>query len=134
MDIMPDSSTCPATAGGLQRLQRKRKQVLAISGALWLLLLLFTQSRWQATAPHIRALIEVAGVFLILLSILGRTWCTLYIGGRKRRELITQGPYSIVRNPLYLFSSIGAAGIAAQIGSALVVFLFAATTAAIFDV
>ena len=33
-----------------------------------------------------------------------RIWPTLYIGGRKRREVVAQGPYSICRNPLYLGS------------------------------
>lgn len=30
-----------------------------------------------------------------------RVWATLYIGSRKDKELQTQGPYSITRNPLY---------------------------------
>jgi hypothetical protein len=54
---------------------------------------------------------------LILICILGRTWCTLYIGGQKQRELVTKGPYSVVRNPLYLFTLLGAAGIGALSGS-----------------
>ena len=33
-----------------------------------------------------------------------RWWATLYIGGRKERELAVDGPYSICRNPLYLGS------------------------------
>ena len=41
---------------------------------------------------------------MILICILGRTWATLYIGGQKQRELVTKGPYSVVRNPLYLFT------------------------------
>ena len=109
-----------------RRLQRKRKQVLALGVAVWLLLLLFTQSRWRTAAPHLHALIEIAGLVLILVCILGRTWCTLYIGGLKKRELVTAGPYSVVRNPLYVFTSIGTAGIGAQTGSSLVAILFAA--------
>jgi hypothetical protein len=35
----------------------------------------------------------------------------MYISGNKRRELVTDGPYSIVRHPLYVFSLIGALGI-----------------------
>lgn len=31
-----------------------------------------------------------------------RWWATLFIGGRKMGELITEGPYSMCRNPLYL--------------------------------
>jgi protein-S-isoprenylcysteine O-methyltransferase Ste14 len=33
-----------------------------------------------------------------------RLWSTLYIGGRKEREIISEGPYSICRNPLYVGS------------------------------
>ncbi len=31
-----------------------------------------------------------------------RLWATLYIGGRKSASVVTQGPYSLCRNPLYL--------------------------------
>jgi protein-S-isoprenylcysteine O-methyltransferase Ste14 len=61
--------------------------------------------------------IEWIGIVLLVLCILGRTWSTLYIGGRKNSALVTQGPYSICRNPLYLFSIIGAIGVGAQFGS-----------------
>lgn len=33
-----------------------------------------------------------------------RFWATLYVGGRKERELVADGPYSIVRHPLYVGS------------------------------
>lgn len=35
----------------------------------------------------------------------------MYISGKKGRELVTDGPYSMVRHPLYVFSLIGAVGI-----------------------
>lgn len=131
---MPVSPILPPPDLDLQGVQRKRKQVLALGVALWGLLLLFARSRWATAAPHVLALLEMGGVFLILVCILGRTWCTLYIGGNKKRELITAGPYSVVRNPLYVFTSIGAAGIGAQTGSALVTLLFAAGSLAIFAI
>src|ERR1041385_8757907 len=39
---------------------------------------------------------------VFLAGILFRVWATLYVGGRKLKTLVDQGPYSICRNPLYL--------------------------------
>lgn len=64
--------------------------------------------------------IEDVGRILIAVCILGRCWCTLYIGGRKGETLVSVGPYSLCRNPLYFFSFVGAAGVGAQTGSMLV--------------
>jgi len=55
--------------------------------------------------------VERVGLLLILGAIFGRTWCTLYIGGRKRQEIVVVGPYSLCRNPLYLFTLMGVTGI-----------------------
>ena len=33
-----------------------------------------------------------------------RFWSTLYVGGRKEKTLVVEGPYSICRNPLYVGS------------------------------
>ena len=62
-------------------------------------------------------LIEWVGIVLIVICILGRTWASLYIGGRKIEEFVQTGPYSVMRNPLYFFSFLGAAGVGAQLGS-----------------
>ena len=51
------------------------------------------------------------GVFFAGMGSLGRMWCSLYIGGRKTKSLVTEGPYSICRNPLYFFSLIGMVGV-----------------------
>jgi protein-S-isoprenylcysteine O-methyltransferase Ste14 len=77
-------------------------------------LFIFGGSRWS---PEVDDAIESAGRVLIVICILGRTWCSLYIGGRKTSRLVTAGPYSVTRNPLYVFSIIGAAGIGAQLGA-----------------
>ena len=50
-------------------------------------------------------------ILLATIGCLGRVWCLAYIAGRKNQELVTQGPYSICRNPLYLFSVVGAVGV-----------------------
>lgn len=75
---------------------------------------------------------EHFGMMLIIIAILGRSWCTLYIGGRKVRQLVTVGPYSLTRNPLYLFSLLAVVGIAAQTGSLAISAISAVLTIAIF--
>ena len=61
--------------------------------------------------------IEAYGIVILLVGIGGRLWSILYIGGRKSLEIVTTGPYSITRNPLYLCSTVAAAGVGAQMGS-----------------
>ncbi|WP_054311302.1 isoprenylcysteine carboxylmethyltransferase family protein [Mesorhizobium sp. 1M-11] len=78
------------------------------------------------------SLVEAIGIGLIAAAILGRLWSTLYIGGRKTRELVEAGPYSITRNPLYVFSAMGATGAGAQTGSVMVAVAFAVCTWLIF--
>jgi protein-S-isoprenylcysteine O-methyltransferase Ste14 len=57
--------------------------------------------------------LEISGLILVLMAVIGRSWCTLYIAGRKDRVLVTEGPYALCRNPLYFFSALGAVGVAA---------------------
>jgi protein-S-isoprenylcysteine O-methyltransferase Ste14 len=88
---------------------------------LWVCLLaLFVAIAVIATPPawpNLHEAMENLGRLCIVACILGRCWCTLYIGGRKGAELVDTGPYSICRNPLYFFSFIGAFGAGAQTGS-----------------
>ena len=100
----------------LSGVQSRRKQVLVALAAAIVFCLLFIRSYWnQGGTAH--EVIEETGLALILVCVLGRAWSTLYIGGRKNIELIREGPYSVSRNPLYLFSFLGIAGIGAGAGS-----------------
>jgi protein-S-isoprenylcysteine O-methyltransferase Ste14 len=54
---------------------------------------------------------DAIALLAVMVAMLGRIWCALYIAGRKNSELCQDGPYSLVRNPLYVFSFIGAIGI-----------------------
>lgn len=70
--------------------------------------------------------LEFAGLVLVVVSAFGRLWASLYIAGYKADKVITQGPYSMVRHPLYLFSLIGVAGIGLTTRSLLVLALLLA--------
>lgn len=102
------------TANAIERYQKHRRLVLSVLIGLICLLLVFGGSVHDELM-HER--IEAHGIALILIGIGGRLWSILYIGGRKSAELVSSGPYSIMRNPLYFFSTIAAAGIGSQTGS-----------------
>ena len=73
-----------------------------------------------ATAYH--ELFEIAGYVLISACVVGRLYATAFLGGFKNDKLITVGAFSIVRNPLYMFSLIGVLGIALMSNHVVVMF------------
>lgn len=93
-----------------------RKQIVLIGIAFLIGVMAMGASAAEA-GETIHEMIEWVGIVLIFVCVFGRTMCTLYIGGRKNEALTTTGPYSVSRNPLYVFSIIGAAGVGAQFGS-----------------
>jgi protein-S-isoprenylcysteine O-methyltransferase Ste14 len=112
------------TMASLDRYQSLRRFWLAVAILIASAVLLIVSSAWMSDAVH--DFIEAFGLTFIGIAIVGRLWCTLYIGGRKAGEVVSLGPYSISRNPLYVFSAIGAAGVGAQSGSLLIALLFGA--------
>lgn len=90
------------------------------------LILVFTESTQEGDITS--AVLFLAGLVLIGIATVGRLWCSIYISGYKNTELITVGPYSITRNPLYFFSFIGFVGI----GMATETFSFTLAFALIF--
>lgn len=115
----------------LSAIQFRRKRILAGLIVLLAIAVLFVRSSWSA-GDTVHETIENTGLVLILVCVLGRAWATLYIGGRKKDELVRDGPYSIVRNPLYLFSLIGVAGIGAGAGSVALAAVFVVTAYLVF--
>ncbi|NWG24698.1 MAG: isoprenylcysteine carboxylmethyltransferase family protein [Pseudorhodoplanes sp.] len=111
--------------------QWQRKIMVWAAVAVGIAVLMAMRPVWPEGAYGHEA-IERAGIFCILIGILGRTWCTMYIGGHKLNRLVTEGPYSVTRNPLYLFSAIAAFGVGAQLGSIVFALLCAAATIAVF--
>jgi protein-S-isoprenylcysteine O-methyltransferase Ste14 len=75
-----------------------------------ILLLLFSRSGWEGYGI-ITTLLFLIGTLMVGIATVGRLWCSIYISGYKTHTLIMVGPYSICRNPLYLFSLIGTIGL-----------------------
>ena len=131
--LMEFSIPVPYDDAALSRAQFQRRLVIASAIAIMAFFLLFVGSRWHAQYLWVSTLLEWAGLALMTIAVAGRTWCAMYIGGRKKVELVEQGPYSLVRHPLYVFSIIGAAGIGALWGSLVVSVVLALITAAILS-
>ncbi|MFN3937905.1 MAG: methyltransferase family protein [Gemmobacter sp.] len=79
-------------------------------------LVVFSRSVWMDRHWAFE-LLEVAGVLLVIAAVLGRFWAILYVGGRKTRTVMQDGPYSVVRHPLYVSSTIGIVGFGLMLGS-----------------
>ncbi|MDR0253207.1 MAG: isoprenylcysteine carboxylmethyltransferase family protein [Brucellaceae bacterium] len=107
----------------MSRYQARRRIAVAVIIALLLLVLLFVRTAWPR---GVHEYIEAFGLGFIMMAILGRMWCTLYIGGHKGAQIVRTGPYSLSRNPLYVFSAIGAFGIGCMTGSLGIALLLAA--------
>ncbi len=113
--------------------QTARRIILGVLIVALFAILLFVQAMSPPeTLAH--ELIEWSGIIMMVLGVTGRLWATLYIGGRKSAEIVSGGPYSVTRNPLYLFSSIAAAGVGAQTGSIVVTLCFAVLCAGAFHI
>jgi protein-S-isoprenylcysteine O-methyltransferase Ste14 len=97
--------------------QRPRKIALGLLIASLLLAMLVVQTPFASEGLH--QTLEASGQLLILVGIAGRAWCTMHIGGQKFTELVTAGPFSVSRNPLYVFSLIATFGAGLQTGSVL---------------
>ncbi|QTN20851.1 isoprenylcysteine carboxylmethyltransferase family protein [Brevundimonas sp. AJA228-03] len=114
----------------LRRVQLIRKAVLLIGILAVIALAAISQSLGGETELHEG--LETVGIAAIVVCIVGRAWCSLYIGGRKKAEIVDRGPYSLSRNPLYVFSFLGAFGMGAQTGSLTIAALFVLIAVLVF--
>ncbi|WGM30689.1 isoprenylcysteine carboxylmethyltransferase family protein [Brevundimonas sp. NIBR11] len=114
----------------LQRIQKIRKWAIGLCLLAVVMLALFTTT-WGGDGEAHEA-VEAVGLGAIVISIVGRAWCSLYIGGRKKAEVVATGPYSLSRNPLYVFSYAGAFGVGAQTGSITIAALFVLIAVVVF--
>mgnify|MGYP006089342795 CR=1 FL=1 len=91
----------------IQKIAAKRIVVLRLS-ILLIATLIILDNNFSAYSleidPNASILFSYIGYTLVVLGGFGRIWASLYLEGFKTKKLIKQGPYSMVRNPLYFFS------------------------------
>jgi len=92
-------------------IEKLRIHVSRIFVLIILAIIAISSSAWEGTAPFLSTVLFLIAVILVALASLGRLWCSLYIAGYKTDSLVTAGPYSMCRNPLYFFSFLGAIGV-----------------------
>lgn len=91
--------------------QKYRIRISIFFALVGLVLMAISDSYWRGSAPLVGGLMFSGGLMLASIGAVGRIWCSVYVAGYKNKVLITEGPYSLTRNPLYFFSMVGALGI-----------------------
>jgi protein-S-isoprenylcysteine O-methyltransferase Ste14 len=90
-------------------LAKYRMYFLRVS-ILLLIVLSITNNDFRAYTLEITTIeslqMSILGFVLVVFGSFGRIWASLYIEGNKTKNLVTSGPFSMVRNPLYFFSLI----------------------------
>ncbi|HQN17593.1 MAG TPA: isoprenylcysteine carboxylmethyltransferase family protein [Syntrophobacteraceae bacterium] len=117
---MTPKTPLSAPAGLIDRISSSRTAVTRKFAFLLAALLLIIDHSWPRSG-FLVIFLETTGLLLVGIGAMGRAWASMYISGYKDRDLITEGAYSIVRNPLYVFSFLGAIGIGCATGSLLLI-------------
>lgn len=108
----------------------KKRQFHSRMFAVAAIFFVFVSSPMMPAGQFPRECMLWLGYALIIIGAMGRAYCSVFIGGRKNDEVIRSGPFSVVRNPLYVFSFIALVGVGLQSGMfILLALLVAAFTA-----
>lgn len=103
-------AAAPRIGPDMLRAERWRLPTARVGAVLVILLIVLTDHAWpQGAAIDVAA--EVGGFVLLLACAAGRVWSLLYIAGRKTSSLVDEGPYSLVRHPLYVSTALGSIGV-----------------------
>jgi len=93
----------------IEPFEKHRKAITWMAGIALFIVIFFSKAPDKGSPIYEAA--EMTGYVLITLAILGRTWCALYIAGHKNMALVQDGPFSVCRNPSYVFSFLGLVGV-----------------------
>ncbi|GAB6187949.1 methyltransferase family protein [Thermopirellula anaerolimosa] len=89
----------------------EKVRLFTAKAAVWLVAagVLFVHHAYREDGlPNL--LFELTGSGMLFLAAIGRIWSAGYIAGKKNVRLIQDGPYSVMRHPLYFFSFLGFLG------------------------
>jgi protein-S-isoprenylcysteine O-methyltransferase Ste14 len=104
-----------ASRSWLRLVQRCLERSRLVISQIWVAgifaLASLSRSHWSENEVYETTITSVA-LILTMLGCVGRIWSIAHIAGRKNAELVTVGPYSLCRNPLYFCSFLAALGIA----------------------
>lgn len=112
--------------------QRARVALLRVILIATIPLIVFSTPAWGLESITLEVF-ENVGILLLIAGVIGRLWAILYSGGRKNREIVQIGPYSICRHPLYLFSTIAVLGLGMMLGSIVLTVLITGTVFAVLS-
>lgn len=101
---------------------RNRIVVTRWSFGVVIALVLFTSHIWPEPGVF-EFMLEAVGFLMVVVAVFGRLWSSVFICGYKTKRVIQFGPYSVTRNPLYVFSFIGAIGFGLVTQSLTITFL-----------
>lgn len=103
-------------------LRKLRLTLIRLAFIPIILVAIFVRPSWSLDS-FTAFFMELGGYLFLLSGLVIRIWCIFYIGGRKSKEIITTGPYSLCRNPLYVGTFLLAIGVGLCFENLLMVFL-----------
>lgn len=117
-------TTSPGTSHPVKRIRKR----LVVPKLLFLPVIVFALVSQSAYADggFWDTTFEVVSFLILVVAAMGRVWTSAYISGRKNAELVTDGPYSMTRNPLYFFSFLAYIGAGLALEKVTVAVVFAA--------
>lgn len=94
----------------------KARQLHTRIFAVLLLALVAVATPQMDSSSLLRFALRWVGYLLVIAGTFGRIYASIFIGGRKNNVIVREGIFSVVRNPLYVFSFIAIVGIGLQSG------------------